>query len=78
MKNIIKNGILLLLITITIYGCSKSQIQSLRMLVLIVLHGQGGSMAKFAISDNHLFLINDSALLVYSVENAENPIKLVN
>jgi len=78
MKNIIKKGFLLLVIAIAIYGCSKFDsvppngsggfdgTQT----------GKGGSMAKFSISGDNLFLINDSALLVFDVSNAANPAQI--
>ncbi len=38
--------------------------------------GKAGSMAKFSISDSHLFLINDSSLLVYDINTASNPVEV--
>ena len=38
--------------------------------------GQSGSMAKFSISNNHLFLINEKQLIIYSVTDASNPIQV--
>lgn len=35
--------------------------------------GQGGSMAKFSISGNHLFLINEYSLKVYNLDNEAQP-----
>jgi len=35
--------------------------------------GQGGSMAKFSISGDHLFLINDYQLKIYDIQNESNP-----
>lgn len=35
--------------------------------------GQGGSMAKFSISGDHLFIINDYQLKVFDVSNEANP-----
>lgn len=38
--------------------------------------GQGGSMAKFSISENYLFLINEQALLVYDISSPANPVEI--
>lgn len=38
--------------------------------------GQGGSMAKFSISGNHLFIINESQLKVYDITNEDNPVSI--
>ncbi len=35
--------------------------------------GQGGSMAKFSISGNHLFLINETSLKVYNLDDEAQP-----
>lgn len=38
--------------------------------------GKGGSMAKFTIANDHLFLINEKQLLIYDVNDASNPIQV--
>lgn len=38
--------------------------------------GKSGSMAKFNISNDHLFLINDSSLLVFDITDATNPVEI--
>lgn len=38
--------------------------------------GKGGSMAKFTIANDHLFLINEKQLLVYSINDASNPVQV--
>jgi hypothetical protein len=38
--------------------------------------GKAGSMAKFSISNNNLFLINDSSLLVYDISDESNPVQI--
>ncbi len=38
--------------------------------------GQGGSMAKFSISENSLFLINEKSLIVYDISTASNPVEI--
>jgi hypothetical protein len=38
--------------------------------------GQGGSMAKFSISENYLFLINEKSLIIYDVANEANPVEI--
>ncbi len=38
--------------------------------------GKGGSMAKFTIANDHLFLINEKQLLIYNLEDAANPIQV--
>ena len=35
--------------------------------------GKGGSMAKFTIANDHLYLINEKQLKVYDLSNASNP-----
>lgn len=35
--------------------------------------GQGGSMAKFSISGDHLFIINETQLKVFDITNESNP-----
>ena len=38
--------------------------------------GKGGSMAKFTIANDHLFLINEKQLLVYDIKTSENPVQV--
>lgn len=38
--------------------------------------GKAGSMAKFSITNDHLFLINDSSLIVYDISSANNPVEI--
>ena len=38
--------------------------------------GKGGSMAKFTMANDHLYLINEKQLLVYDVSNASNPVEV--
>ncbi|RLD45889.1 MAG: hypothetical protein DRI88_08255 [Bacteroidetes bacterium] len=38
--------------------------------------GKGGSMAKFTIANDHLYLINEKQLLVYDINNATNPVEV--
>lgn len=38
--------------------------------------GTSGSMAKFSISENHLFLINEKSLVVYDISTASNPVEV--
>ncbi len=35
--------------------------------------GKGGSMAKFTIANDHLFLINETELLIYNITNEASP-----
>ena len=37
--------------------------------------GKSGSMAKFNISNDHLFLINEKDLIIYDISNSSNPIE---
>ena len=37
--------------------------------------GQGGSLARFTLSKDHLYVINQSELIAYNVSNAEKPVK---
>lgn len=36
-------------------------------------NGQGGSLARFAISDNHLYVVNTANLMAYDISNPEVP-----
>lgn len=36
-------------------------------------NGQGGSLARFAISDNHLYIVNTADLITYDISNPEIP-----
>jgi hypothetical protein len=38
--------------------------------------GKGGSMAKFTIANDHLFLINEKQLLIYDVNDASDPVQV--
>ena len=38
--------------------------------------GQGGSMAKFSIADDHMFIINEKNLLIYDISNESNPVEV--
>ncbi len=38
--------------------------------------GKGGSMAKFSISNDHLFLINENELLIYDITNEASPVEV--
>lgn len=76
MKKIVQYSLLLLVITLAIFGCTKSESAISDGGYNGTETGQSGSMAKFTISGDHLFLINDSALFVYDVTNEENPIQV--
>jgi len=38
--------------------------------------GKGGSMAKFTIANDHLFLINEKELLIYNIDDEANPVEV--
>lgn len=38
--------------------------------------GKAGSMAKFSISNDHLFLINEKELIIYDISNPVNPFEV--
>jgi hypothetical protein len=76
MKRLIQYSLSLLVITLTIFGCTKSESAINDGGYHGTETGQAGSMAKFSMSGDHLFLINDSALLVFDVTNEENPVKV--
>jgi len=38
--------------------------------------GTAGSMAKFSISDDHLFLINEKSLIIYNISNPASPVEI--
>jgi hypothetical protein len=38
--------------------------------------GKGGSMARFTIANDHLYLINEKQLLVYDVSSSSNPVQI--
>ena len=38
--------------------------------------GKGGSMARFSIADDHMFIINDKDLLIYDISTESNPVEV--
>ena len=38
--------------------------------------GKGGSMAKFTIANDHLFLINEKELLIYNIDDEAHPVEV--
>ena len=70
------NYFLIFLITSTLLlGCTKSSLKSDGG-ETGGESGKAGSMAKFSISNNNLFLINDSSLLVYDITTESNPVQV--
>jgi len=74
MKNL--NFIVLLIVAfVLLTGCEKSTLK-LDGGETGEASGKAGSMAKFSISNNNLFLINDSSLLVYDISTESNPLQI--
>jgi len=67
--------LLLLAAPILIFGCTKGSLKSDGS-ETGGESGKAGSMAKFSISGNNLFLINDSSLLVYDISTESNPVQI--
>lgn len=64
--------IVLFVIAATVFSCTKdSEVSGVSNDIESV--GQGGSMARISISNDHLFLINEYQLKVYNIENASQP-----
>jgi len=77
MKKRILNSLVFLLIIFLSYSCTKSGESAFNGGDNGgIKTGQAGSVAKFSISGEHLFLINDSSLLVYDISTAQNPIQV--
>jgi len=38
--------------------------------------GQGGSMARFSIANDHLYLINEKDLFIYDISSSSNPVEV--
>lgn len=76
MKKIIQFSILTSVIVLALLGCTKSESAINDGGYHGTETGQAGSMAKFTISGDYLFIINDSALFVYDVTNEENPVQV--
>ncbi len=68
-----RNLIIILFLIVTIaFSCTKdSDVSGVSSDSEAV--GQGGSMAKFSISNDHLFIINEYQLKVYGIEDAAQP-----
>lgn len=76
MKKFIQYSLILVLIAVIGYSCTKSESASPDNPYNGTQTGQAGSMARFNISGNHLYLINDSALLVFDITNEQNPLQV--
>lgn len=77
MKKNILLSILFIVAVALIVGCGKSSDSGdFGGNIGGIQTGKAGSMAKFSITGNHLFLINDSSLIVYNIENAQNPVQV--
>jgi hypothetical protein len=76
MKKIIQYCLLSFGIALMLVSCIKSESAMIDSGYNGTPTGKAGSMAKFSISNDHLFLINDSALLVFDVSNETNPVQV--
>ncbi len=65
-----------LFIVAVLSNCQKSSISGGSENLIGGATGTGGSMAKFTIANDHLFLINEKQLLVYDITTASNPVKV--
>lgn len=75
MKNII---IILFLLIAILFSCTKDGGEISGISSGSEGAGQGGSMAKFSISGNHLYVINDFQLKVYDIHNESQPLPIGN
>lgn len=75
MKNII---IILFLLIAVMFSCTKDSVEVTGISPGSGGAGQGGSMAKFSISGNHLYVINDFQLKVYDINNESQPVPIEN
>lgn len=70
--------LLLTLVALIAFSCSKSDSSGGSDVSGVTgdNSGQGGSMAKFSISGDNLFIINESQLKVYDITNEETPVSV--
>lgn len=68
--------ILLLVVMFALGSCTKDGIRSSDNGVISPGSGTAGSMAKFSISNDHLYLINEKSLIVYNISNPGNPVEI--
>jgi len=68
--------ILLFILTVFLVSCYKNSESVVSSDGGVVQSGKAGSMAKFAISNNHLFLINENSLIVYNLDQETNPVEI--
>lgn len=73
MKNII---VVLFLVVAVMFSCTKDGGDISGISTEGDGAGQGGSMAKFSISGDHLFVINDFQLKIYDITNESQPISI--
>lgn len=71
-----KINLLLIILSVTLVSCYKNSETIVTSDGGIVQTGKSGSMAKFAISNNHLFLINEKSLIVYNLDQGNNPVEI--
>jgi len=69
-----KNSIIILFLLLAItFSCTKSDGEVSGISTDSDGSGQGGSMAKFSISGDHLYVINDEQLKIFDINNESNP-----
>jgi len=66
----------LILFFVCLSSCEKGASESISSPIGGENAGQGGSMAKFSITNDHLYLINEKDLFIYDISSASNPIEV--
>jgi hypothetical protein len=76
MKTITKNSIFILFFTVLIFGCSKdsSSPSSDQASTSGGITGTGGSLARFSITNGHLYILTQNTLFTYSLEDPAHPL----
>ncbi|MDD3877863.1 MAG: hypothetical protein PHT69_14675 [Bacteroidales bacterium] len=63
----LKNIFIFIICSIVFASCDKSSNESM------ISSGKGGSMARFTIAYNHLYVVDDRNLKVFNIAQADNP-----
>lgn len=72
----IYNILIFLIALVLLAGCEKNYLKQSDSGDYGDNTGKAGSMAKFSIVNDHLFLINDSSLIVYNIQNETSPVEI--
>ncbi|NUM32032.1 MAG: hypothetical protein HUU47_06880 [Bacteroidetes bacterium] len=75
MKKIV-NLILGLIIILTINSCSTKESGDLSFSNLSGVKGQGGSLARFCIAENYLYIVDNTNLHIFNISQPSKPVKV--